>query len=614
MGDVIPTFPGVANPKAALVDYIMERHRDAEVGDRPFKERALANWLAFNSKLPENIRGFSSIYDPQTYGATTGTVDQWMGNIFSKERVFDLEPLGGQDDLQTEIMRELMDYVLREHIRYKLGLNFQAMEGTLFGNAVVQHDWADYHVPGMRGRWGMTGEGRKETWPRRTLKSRFDVFPARTGATIQAMPYFLTRTLMPLEQLKAEAATAGYDAETIEKLEKEAFTMDGKDVSFMGGSEERLLDLWELLKSVGYDVKGANGTDSGSQAAMKYVEVMTYTERPTSRDGGAWQAMVANRLLFLKAGPNPFWHGLKPYSEIKFAPMLGHFWQAWGLPEIVEPIQMVLNIRQNQYSDLLDLTRSPMWLVGQMAGIEDLTTLADWPGATVRCADPNAIRALDRPAAPVELLRSLDHLYSQFQRLSGRTDASAGVTGAVTGMDRGADTATGLSMLLQQQSRQVMFKLALAEEMGVTDGLQMDAENLAQVLTGPVMIRYTNNETLSREGYPPNMTVEPEMVQGPFKFFAVGSSRSMDNPAMAGIIRSWAVEGAKDPEIRARLKVFELFKTIGEMAGIRQVNRFTKTDEEMMQDSLNQLGPMLSARLGASAPAAAPMLAGAGLN
>ncbi|MBI5683583.1 MAG: hypothetical protein HZC54_00750 [Verrucomicrobia bacterium] len=595
MGDTIPTFPGAADPKASLLEYILERYRDSEKGDRAFKERALLNWNAFNSKLPAEVRGFNSIYDPQTYIATAGTVEQWMGNVFNREKVFDLEPDGGQDDLQTELMRELMGYVLREKIKYKLTLNYQAMEAALFGNAVMQHDWTEFIVRGRAGMYGAPGEESREMWPRNRVKSRFDLYPARTGATWQEMPYTLTRSLVPLEDLEANAAKAGFDPAAIEKLKAEAFTVDGKDASVIGSNDERLIDLWELLASVGYDVKGSKnaGADGGNHA-VKYVEVLLYCEKPALRDGCSWMALVANRLYLLKVMMNPFNHKLKPYSEIKFAPMLGHFWRAWGLPEIVEPIQMMLNIRHNQYSDGLDLANDPMRLIGKDAGIGDLTALARWPGAAIKCGDPNAVKELTRQGASVEILRGLEHLYAQFQRLSGRTDASGGMTGAVTGMDRGADTASGLSLLLQQQSRQVMFKLALAEETGVTDGLQMTAENLGQILTEAVIVRGVKNETLARYGYGRDVSVKPEEIQGPYRFYAVGSTRSMEDPQMAGIIRAWAKEGAAEPEIRARLKLFELFKVVGEMAGIKQTNRFLKSEEEMRQDAINQIQGVLA--------------------
>ena len=416
-------------PKEQLVPGLMEFYGEAEARDRTFKDKALTNWKSFKSVLPDAWPYQSNIFVPYTSMDVTTVVEKIMAKLFPKERVFEIDPLSGQGELETELMRELLADRLRS-MKYKLLKFYQCFECVLFGNGVQHHTArartirVATRVPvtyndGMQTIIGYT-QGTKqslEVQPFGEVVSRFDCYPGGTGGTIQEMPMFCFRQLVPVDLIKAAAPLAGYDPAVVAKLDAESFAVDASSGT-VWANDERKFDMWERLAAVGYDVRQPGGLGA-TKWATRYLELLTFHDRAPLEEGGESCATIVNRDLVLKAGANPWLHRQKPFSEIKFAPMGHSYWQAMGLPELIEQIQYLANIRANQKNDRIDLDVNPMWLLANNAGVKDKSLIGTaWPGSVIGVDDINGVKPMERPEAISKLFEDDQWMSAIRQRVT----------------------------------------------------------------------------------------------------------------------------------------------------------------------------------------------------
>ena len=582
---------------------MLERLAIAEQFDRPFKIKALDHWKQYNNILPEPWPYYSRDYEPETQNTVNDTVESIMGDVFKKDTFFDLEPVEDQDEEQTEMMRLLMQFVLREKIKYKYQKYYQLQQAVLFGNGIEKHIVQPMviskprQVPVMAGDIFPVQIGTEtvydkvlECWPKTKIVDRFDCYPAPTGATIQEMPYFIERCIMPVKTVQAIAKYSGM--KHTDELEG-FFSLDNQVGSASGDWSERHFDLYERLAAVGYNVRGGNAGEA-SHTAVKYCEVLIYSEAPHEHEGCAKIAMVADRRFLLKAQNNPFVHGLKGYAEIKFQPRTSATWQAKGAAELIETQAAKLNRRVAQEGDIIEMVRAPMMLVGAGAQLEDLSDLDPYPGQSTRVGDVNQIKPLERNDVPGSIYRSIDFTRGTIQRSGGSLDYAKGVAGNSSGLSRGTETATGMSMLLQGANAAKTFKWLLAEETGITEGLNIIAANTQQVLSGEQKVRIIGeNKMLHRAGWRGFLIVKPEDIAGRWHFYAVGASRSMDNAAQGELITKVVQGWMQLPDVAARVKQIDIATEAAEMAGMRNPQRFIMSDKEFQakQQEAAQQGP-----------------------
>lgn len=577
---------------AKRVDYVLDRYYASEAFDRPFKDQCLKWWRQVNNVLPDNWPYFSKIFEPETMIVADDQVEQIMGQVFSKDRYFDVEAVEGQDEIQREMMRELMRFVLREHVKYKLLKYYQCQEGVYFGNGVEMHS-VKPRIVTIRSRrplvfndgfqtiigMGMHEERKMEFWPRAEIISRFDCYPAPTGATIQAMPYFLHRAILPLQDVKAMAKSAGYDMAAVNRLE--GFWVNREDGVAGSDWSAKNFDLRERLRSIGLDVRDGIESAAGP-GALEYVEILVYSEAPANDEGAAKICVIGNRKELLKEGSNPFAHGKKPYAEIKYSPRSAQLWQARGIPERIEHLQTKINQRSNQVSDIIELIRSPMTWVGKQAGVEDLNQLVPWPGGIVEMRDPNAVRERERPAPPNAMFLDLDYARARLQAAASSADYGRGIAGRATGLDKGTETATGISLLMNAQAKAVTFKWLLAEETGITEGLNLIAANIQQTMTGMQKVRILGeNRVLAEAGWADFIEVRPEDIAGQWDIHAVGASRSLEAADQMAIMERLVASGFQMPEVAAALKQREIWLEGAELGGLRNPSRFLLSEEEV---------------------------------
>lgn len=393
------------------------------------------------------------------------------------------------------------------------------------------------------------------------------------------MPYFIERIIKPLDEIRALAQWAGF--KHVEDL-KGMFTLDHTEGIATGDFTGRRVDLLERLRIIGLDVRLGSMETAGDNA-VEYAELLVYSEKPPDADGCGKICIIGNEKWLISEGPNPFHHGLKSYSEVKYSPRAAQIWQAKGLPELIEQQQEKLNIRMAQVGDIIEDIRSPMTYV-EKGAVEDKNDLLPWPGAIIEVNKLAGIQPRIRPGVPSDIFRDIDYTRAGIQRTSSNPDWSSGAASKTGGIARGTETLGGIQALLNSANQAKSFKWRLAEELGISEGLNIVAALIQQVVTEPQKIRILGeNKVLRNAGWKQFFVVSPEDIQGQWNFFAVGASTALDKATQAELLTKMVTGWFQMPEVAPRIKQYDVAIEGGELAGIHNPRRFLMGDEEWAQ-------------------------------
>ena len=587
----------------ALVDYCLERYSVSDQFDRPFKNEAWRHWQQFKSVLPEKWPYYSRWFEPETQNACYDIVEGMMAATFAREHPFDVLANDDQDEVQTELMRACMDYVLREKINYKVGTYDLVQECVIYGNGVMK-DYLEPELEVYRGNrmkyadngFGSFAAGVEESrkysisvWPRSRIVSRFNCYPAPTGNNIQNMPYFIERVIVPVKT--AQKLGQMYGWKNTDKLQG-FMSLDQMEHQARGTFDEMFWDLRERLRAVGYDV--IDSSDVGGNNVVKYTELLIYNEAPVVGRGCARMAVIGDRQWCLKAYPeNPFFHNLKSYHEIKFAPQDPDLWQAAGVPKLTEDIQMKVNALSNGAGDIIERARGGgQKIYGPAAGVRQKSDLDPYPvGAIEVDGDPANIKDLQYPDVPQGLWQYLNDAKESLKKTGGSLDMADMTPGA--GGD-GPQAGVGkLKMMLGAASAAKSFRWRLAEETGISEGLNIVAQLIQQGVTSEQKIRIIGeNKVLKNAGFQKFAIVTPEDIAGRWQFHAVGASNAYDGQTMAQLLTQWAMGVREMPDVSKRLKQIDLATEIAELSGVHNPQRFLMSDEELQSKMQSEPPPI----------------------
>ena len=572
----------------ARVKYVLERMAVSERFDRSFKEAALGHWMQVNSILPGDWPFWSRFFEPETSNVAWENIETIMAPIFAKDVVHNVKAKDDQGQVEREMMQLVMGYVLNEHVKYKMAKFYQAQEATFFGNGVERHIVqpkmvrTTRNVPIIAGsEYGIKIGLKRETiqsfeaWPKSRVISRFDCYPAATGATIQEMPYFIERLILPLREVQALGKIAGY--QHTEEMEG-FFALDRTEGYALGEWSERHFDLYERLAAVGYDVRGG-GNEVYGQNAVKYAELLIYSESGPLGYGCDKIMIIGDRKFLLKEMANPHYHGLKPYSEIKFKPRSPQVWQARGIPEQLEDLQGKLNVLTNLSADMMEQQRNPMTLVEHDAGVEDLADLTREPGKRIRVGRVAGILDWKAPNVPPDVWQSMERARLSIAKVGATPDYSRGIAGD-SGLGKGTETLGGIQQLLSASNQAKSFTALMAEQ-GIEDGLNMICADIQQVMTVPQKLKIIGqHKVLMARGFKDWVEVTPEDIQGRWHVEVLGVNRTVDTKTRASLLAQAGQMAQAMPEVAPRIKQQELWREIVEGLGLDSAERFLLTDEE----------------------------------
>lgn len=585
------------------VQYVLERVADSTRADRPFKDRALLHWMQENQVFPPDWPFWTKYSEADAVNALRKTVQGTMTPIFEKDTLCRVKAMDDQGQKETEMTQILMDYCIREHLDMKMSLYFQYRENNSFGNSVVRElvepkrttlsvmepitVGAEYKIPvGMR----RVEKSTTQLWPKRRNVSRFDCGPAATGATIQEMPHFHERLIWPLDRAQTAGKRAGW--RNTEKL-KGFFAVDRVEGYALGNWEDRNWDLPARLRMVGYDTSDGFTGPAGSNS-VKYCELIMYTESPKDGTGGDRIIIIGDgqyllwdsdwpRAGFAKGG-YPYFHGLKPYSEMKFWPRNGQIWQAKGMNELMEDQVYKINALSCTAGDLIEEQRNPMKLVNRSAGVEDLSELVRQPGKILLVNNFDGIKDWISPKVPDDVWKMLEQARTQAAAIGDNSLYNHGVGAGPTGFAPGEQTMGGIAQMLQESQKAKSF-LALYTERSIEEALNMILANIQQTMTGPQKLKIIGGDyqALKKAGYTDWVEVSREDIQGRFHVQVLGPSKAYDSLARAQLIQMGLEQGAKIPEVRDRIKQLKAWQIIMSLCGWEDAELVIRTDEEFAE-------------------------------
>lgn len=565
-------------PNDKVVDYVLERYQSAWDDDFPFKRRALDAWRSLNSILPKHWKFFGEVYDPVSFVACQDAWKHMMGSIFAHENFFDVEAEDSgsrwlPQAVRVELFREHFKTDLRR-MRYQVRKALQALDCVSFGNGIVRHQAIRQWLP----------DGSMILRADEANVSRFNFTPASGSLWLQDCAYAVERIPnMPLDEV---IAMAGGDQEVIAQLRAAAENGIQDRSARSGERTEEEFDLYDRLEEAGYKRGGRLRVreNRGNTANLpKVLELLLYAERGPE---GNWNRIIiiANRTVKVRDSANLYDHQGPPWTDCKYSFINGECWNGRGVVDIVRDEQDEVNILKNQRNDFVERLRRPQTWIGDMAGVKpsDYYLFEAWPGRVIPMADLNGARRIEERADIVAILSELmNQGRANSQRKSGQSDVSRGMVGNSSGLAKGLETATGMSLFMQKQAQTVAFDLMLMEQTGFQDGLEKTASISQQTLREPRILDVSKNEVLASHGIRGKVMLEPEDIAGKFRVVAMGSSQTQDDPQQAQAVMEWVKMGMGLPGGDRRMKPWDAFRFVGEKMRIPTPGRFIRTDEEI---------------------------------
>lgn len=148
--------------------------------------------------------------------------------------------------------------------------------------------------------------------------------------------------------------------------------------------------------------------------------------------------------------PNPYSHGMIPYTKLVFVEMPGEF-NGIGISELLENMQVMLNTIKNQRIDNVTMLIHKMWIVDPLANINKSDLIVK-PFGIIYSQNPNGVR-------PVEFSDVKASSYTEEEKLKNDMRNATGVDDYSRGAGAGAGSATEASYLREATLERVKLFL-----------------------------------------------------------------------------------------------------------------------------------------------------------
>ncbi len=210
-----------------------------------------------------------------------------------------------------------------------------------------------------------------------------------------------------------------------------------------------------------------------------------------------WLIVLINDCWPVRIHPNPFYNKQRPYRDARFLRVVDEFYGR-GVTEAMASLQYILNDTFNLTLDNITNTLNPIILIN-----EDLVTKAE----SLRLApnakwfvDPEGVQFVTPPNVGQVGLATIQLLQGFIQDASGASFIAQGQA-APQGRGRAQNTASGMGMLLQQNSQAFQFALTELEEQLMIPLLETNYCLAEQFMTEklPILVGGVRNAPLLEE-------------------------------------------------------------------------------------------------------------------
>lgn len=461
-------------------------------------------------------------------------------------------------------------------------------DSTSFGTGFVKLTWrketgdnlkrTEETLSKIREQFKITNEDMLYDWPYLENISPYDIFVHPKGTSINdvdAVPALIHRT----EETKDELyQNPNYDNDIIKNIPDA-----GKEIEFY--RRERLT------------TRGLSGSSYSDlqDSTRGYIEVLEYWGGfDIDGDGFDEECVitVANRETVIRIEENPFYHGKKPFIELKYMPDPGFFYGK-GVVERLKHLQYELNdIRNHRMDERL------MSLMNIIKLKKDTNIPID-----TYTVSPGAIWPV-REQSDVDVIQPMFNsgaFENEERTVKGDMQMSSGANDAITGSNEvgiASDTARGAQLAAEQSSLRFRVPLLMIDNAIRKFGDMLIALNKQFYDKQDFSLSKPNED-----GELESIDITPYDLEGHFQYIVSQGTMSPDSPAakrekMINLKQLYMNDPSIDQEKidREVFSAYELdiddFKKIEDQGGdMTDINDLASLSPEAQAEALSTLSP-----------------------
>ena len=419
-------------------------------GKRTIEREGLVAMRHYTAWLDEKRHPFpTKTYDPVYFSSRVARKSKAVEAIYASPPIHEFMPRGMSDHDTARIMTHLLDYhhnETRPRAQIEEQLDQLGDVGTAFGHVYWDYEervcgyWQ--RVPmevnsidpltGQPISWWIDDGNYKWVRKRKVIKdsprfkslSIWQCFPDDTVTEIQDGLFFIFLDHISAATARQRIKTDGWRKEAVECALKMGGYDNESGVTALTGIMDRLKWMQELgLRSD--HISDAFRTKDGTKA----VEVMEvwYREGDELR-----RAVVLNRMAIAKDGPNPYGHGLFPFTKSVNYRLAGQF---WGMSDyhVIRWLNRGIQTMRNAGLTEALIAAMPPLLMG--AGLK-LTGMRWEPGAQWNYdGDVSQLKWFESSGRAIRA--SEEHaqsLMQQMDRAMGSSDINRGIASSTKGV------------------------------------------------------------------------------------------------------------------------------------------------------------------------------------
>lgn len=296
--------------------------------------------------------------------------------------------------------------------------------------------------------------------------------------------------------------------------------------------------------------------------------------------------VMANNQKIIRFEPNPYDHGMPPWSMWVWHPIPGETY-GYGLLEPILPLNDALQVRWNQEIEARGLEVQPIFEV-KVGGILDIDAIRVYPGALYPSLDGNSIRKIDMGNSANGAMEEINFIMGQINEITGATRAFSAAGGPAS--------ATEVSAISNKDNAISSERVRYIEDTLLIPNLRVELGLYQQYLDKEIAIRILNPmggefrdpETGLVPQGPPFLQIMPKDIRGEFDFVVMGAGWLANRQNMAQAMQSVTLPILQNPTLSGWIKPPEFITTVYQGFGIRDAWKFVMTKEEKYAEQLAQ--------------------------
>lgn len=359
----------------------------------------------------------------------------------------------------------------------------------------------------------------------------YDFFVDPAATSIEDARYCIQRKLLTREEIESLAALDVYKPDVV------------KDLPAEGAGYE------DSAKKQDRSISNYTTDDSVSGIPRKF-EILEYWEDDRV-------VVLCDRLYILRDDENPFWHGRKPFIMARFTPLPFEFY-GLGIPELIEPLQKILNDISNLRLKNVKLAVNRMFM--RMSGQVDDRQLRSRPGGIIDINNPDfdkVLRVVEWPDVTASSYTEVQNIQQAIQNSTGASDYIRGISSDVMPKQ----TATEVNQKTQQAATRFIFTYKLMVEQSLMEIARHFLYLLQQYMTEEKSVKILGQNAVEFKN------ITPVDIQGEYDFIlAVDPTHVDEQNRRMNILQFYQITASNPIITNPQMPMVNLKSVIEEVA------------------------------------------------